>query len=59
MRMIMRIAITALLMSGGIGFNDKPSLYYRMLKAMVIKIDKGLPPMLPYTEKLTGKKFSY
>ena len=46
-------------MGGGVRFGNQPSLYYRMLKAMIIKIDKGLPPMLPYTEKLTGKKFSY
>ena len=32
---------------------------YWDVKAMAIKIDKGLPPLLPYTEKLTGKKFSY
>ena len=51
--------MTALLMSGGVPFNDKPSFYYRMVKAIVIKVDKGLPPMLPYTEKLTGKKLNY
>ena len=59
MRMIIRLIITAFLMGGGVRFGDQPSLYYRMLKAMIIKIDKGLPPMLPYTEKLTGRKFSH
>ena len=59
MRMIIRLIITAFLMGGGVRFGDQPSLYYRMLKAMVIKIDEGLPPMTPFTEKLTGRKFSY
>ena len=59
MRTIIRITLTALLMSGALPMGKKEPLYYRMAKAIFIKIDKGLPPMLPFTEKLTGRKFRY
>ena len=59
MRMVVRIIITAFLMGGGVRFGDQPSLYYRMLKAMVLKIDEGLPPLEPFTQKMTGKKLPY
>ena len=59
MRTIIRITITALLISGTISFGGKKPLYYRMTKAIFLKINEGLPPMRPFTEKLTGKKFTY
>ena len=59
MRTIFKITLTALLMSGVLPMGNKEPLYYRIAKAIFIKIDKGLPPMLPFTEKLTGRKFKY
>ena len=59
MRTLIRITITALLISGTISFGNKKPLYYRMAKVMFLKINEGLPSLRPFTEKLTGKKFTY
>ena len=59
MRTLIRITITALLMSGALPMGKKEPLYYRMTKAIFIKINEGLPPLTPFTEKLTGRKFTY
>ena len=59
MRTLIRITLTALLMSGALPMGKNDPLYYRMAKAIFVKIDKGLPPLLPFTEKMTGKKLGY
>ena len=45
MRTLIRITITALLMSGALPMGKKEPLYYRMAKAIFIKIDKGHTPL--------------
>ena len=58
--MLIRLVITTLFLSGSLPFGKEgESLYFRMLKAMVIEIDKGLLPLEPYTQKLTGKKLDF
>ena len=60
MQTIIRIIITTLFLSGNVPFGKKDeSIYFRMLKAMAIEIDKGLMPLEPFAQKLTGKKLDF
>ena len=42
----------------GGAYGLKKALFH-VRNAVLIEVHKGLPPLLPFTEKLTGKKFPF
>ena len=57
MRFLIDIAMIISLLFGGKFITSK--VYFEIKKATLSKIVKGLDPLTPFTEKLTGKKINY